>query len=898
MNAAQLREILSAAQNPDAGTRNAAEEQLKLSFAGDPANHLRLLSDELADETAPTVETRALAGLSLKNFMTSKDHAQAVKLANDWMNLNPDVRTAIKNNSITSLRSTQRNVRLAAAQVISKIATIELPKLDNQGRCPWEELMPLLLQLVVQPEPGPAGMERKEAALHTLGYVCEEIAVLQTDCLQSKSDEILTAVVAGMRVDESELSVKLAATKALSNALEFANKNFQVDAERDYVMTVICEACVSANDEVKEHAYQCLGRIAELYYDKLTQYIQTILEITLNAIPTQSDNVARQAIAFWSAVCDREFELLDQGDTTECKKFIKGASKFLVPHLLKAMASQEDGQDEDTYNRSTEAAACLSAIATTIRDDVLELVMPYIRENITQPDWHLRESAVVAFGSVMDGPDESLLVEYVEAVVERLVVYLQDPEDLVKNSAAWAINRVCEFAAVAIQPPHVTPLCQSIVETFPNSAPATAGQLCWALYHLANFCKTHDQPGIAGPNALSTSIMPLCQCLMAAGDRPDASEANLRANAYEALNAVLSASDAECAKAFVAPTMLPMLGDRLNNTFAMPVLNADDLNTKNEWQSFYCSALEVCIRQMTPEVLVAPDAAGMTMVDKFMHLFLQVFASQNTTATQEALNAVSCVCDRLEGGFERYMQSFGPILVGCIAAVQETQICWLAVQATSDIARSLDAKMKDFADPFVEVLLTVLANPEVDSQIHQIHDYIKPAIYSCIGEIALAIGEGIGKFLQYWMSALQIGVQTAAQTKGQLGRDPDNYDEDLRFYQDTLCEGLLGAYVGIVHGLKVANITSPGAIDALLNPVAIQGGCLMLIQTLADDEDKSDAVLKAAVSLIGDLAETYGPKISADLQHHAVLTLIAQAKESSYNETIEMGSWAAKKMPS
>eukprot|EP00961_Rhodomonas_salina_P020672 278018-Rhodomonas_salina.4 len=105
-------------------------------------------------------------------------------------------------------------------------------------------------------------------------------------------------------------------------------------------MTVICEACNAPNDDVKESAYQvhdidtdkqrvyegalqypsacgtekpvaswsevwqvlmwvlwwyqCLCRIAELYYEKLPNYIQTLLEMSLNAIKTQSDVVARQ----------------------------------------------------------------------------------------------------------------------------------------------------------------------------------------------------------------------------------------------------------------------------------------------------------------------------------------------------------------------------------------------------------------------------------------------------------------------------------------------------------------------------------------------------------------------------------------------------------------------------
>jgi hypothetical protein len=73
-----------------------------------------------------------------------------------------------------------------------------------------------------------AGVHKKEAALNTIGYICEEIAQLETTCLEARSNEILTAVVAGMRADEPEPKIKVAATKALSNALEFAKRNFDV----------------------------------------------------------------------------------------------------------------------------------------------------------------------------------------------------------------------------------------------------------------------------------------------------------------------------------------------------------------------------------------------------------------------------------------------------------------------------------------------------------------------------------------------------------------------------------------------------------------------------------------------------------------------------------------------
>eukprot|EP00960_Hanusia_phi_P018336 540786-Hanusia_phi.AAC.1 len=106
--------------------------------------------EELADESSPSAQGRALAGILLKNYMTSKEHQQAVKLANDWMSLNPEIRNKVKANSVNALGSSQKDVRLASAQVISKIATIELPKQQ------WEDLVQALLSFVVKPEANPS----------------------------------------------------------------------------------------------------------------------------------------------------------------------------------------------------------------------------------------------------------------------------------------------------------------------------------------------------------------------------------------------------------------------------------------------------------------------------------------------------------------------------------------------------------------------------------------------------------------------------------------------------------------------------------------------------------------------------------------------------------------------
>lgn len=63
--------------------------------------------------------------------------------------------------------------------------------------------------------------------------------------LQSEVNSILTAVAAGMRKEEGSTDVRHAATVALTNALEFASTNFGNDAERNYIMQIVCEATIA-----------------------------------------------------------------------------------------------------------------------------------------------------------------------------------------------------------------------------------------------------------------------------------------------------------------------------------------------------------------------------------------------------------------------------------------------------------------------------------------------------------------------------------------------------------------------------------------------------------------------------------------------------------------------------
>lgn len=70
------------------------------------------------------------------------------------------------------------------------------------------------------------------------------------------------------------------------------------------------------------------------------------------------------------------------------------------------------------------AATCISLLAQCVGNNVIQPVVPFIESNIQSEDWRNREAAVMAFGSILDGPDPAVLTPLVDQVSWRLLSML------------------------------------------------------------------------------------------------------------------------------------------------------------------------------------------------------------------------------------------------------------------------------------------------------------------------------------------------------------------------------------------------------------------------------------------------------------------------------------------
>ncbi|XP_044266486.1 importin subunit beta-1 isoform X2 [Tribolium madens] len=868
----QLIQVLEKTVSPDKNELEQASTFLEQAAAANILEFIKTLSDILRHGGNSPV-ARMAAGLQLKNQLTSKDPNIKQLCQQRWLAAPEEIRNYIKKNVVGAL-GTETNRPSSAAQCVAYIAVTELP--HHQ----WPDLIVTLVNNVVQPN---STEMQKEATLETIGYICQEI---DSDVLVTQSNDILTAIIHGMRSTEPSNHVRFAATQALLNSLEFTKANFEKATERNFIMEVVCEATQSPDTQIKVAALQCLVKIMSLYYQYMEPYMgQALFPITLEAMKSDNDAVALQGIEFWSNVSDEEVDLaIEANEAADAgrpparvsRHYAKGALQFIVPILLQKLTKQEELDDEDDWNPSKAAGVCLMLLATCCENEVVPHVLPFIKENIKSENWRFRDASLMAFGSILGGLDNTTLKPLVEQAMPTLIELMYDSSVIVRDTAAWTFGRICEIIPdAAINENYLKPLLESLINGL-KAEPRVAANVCWAFSGLAeaayDAAETNEDTGTPDTYMLSQYFEYIIQRLLETTDRPDGAQANLRPAAYEALMEMVKNSPKDCYVTVQKTTMVIL--ERLQQVLQMEthITSHNDRSQFNDLQSLLCGTLQSVLRKVTPE-----DAPQIS--DAIMTAMLTMFNSNSCKSggvQEDALMAVSTLVEVLGEGFLKYMDAFKPFLYIGLKNHQEYQVCGTAVGLTGDIFRALKLKALPYCDEIMTLLLENLGDQSV-------HRSVKPQILSVFGDIVLSIGPEFKKYLEVVLTTL------AQASQAQVDRN----DFDMVDYLNELREGVLDAYTGIVQGLKGDGPT-PNPDVLILEPHI--PFIVQFITVVAQDTFHSDATVAVAAGLVGDLCTAFGAPLLQLLDLEPINEMLAQGRRSGTNRTKTLANWATKEL--
>ncbi|NWI70358.1 IMB1 protein, partial [Todus mexicanus] len=794
---------------------------------------------------------RVAAGLQIKNSLTSKDPDIKAQYQQRWLAIDANARREVKNYVLQTL-GTETYRPSSASQCVAGIACAEIPM--NQ----WPELIPQLVANVTNQH---STEHMKESTLEAIGYICQDIDPEQ---LQDKSNEILTAIIQGMRKEEPSNNVKLAATNALLNSLEFTKANFDKESERHFIMQVVCEATQCPDTRVRVAALQNLVKIMSLYYQYMETYMgPALFAITIEAMKSDIDEVALQGIEFWSNVCDEEMDLAieaseaaEQGRPPEhtSKFYAKGALQYLVPILTQTLTKQDENDDDDDWNPCKAAGVCLMLLATCCEDDIVPHVLPFIKEHIKNPDWRYRDAAVMAFGSILEGPEPNQLKPLVIQAMPTLIELMKDPSVVVRDTTAWTVGRICEMLPeAAINDIYLAPLLQCLMEGL-SAEPRVASNVCWAFsslaeaaYEAADVADDQEEPATY---CLSSSFELIVQKLLETADRPDGHQNNLRSSAYESLMEIVKNSAKDCYPAVQKTTLVIM--ERLQQVLQMEVgAIRTRLDANNSHLVPFFPTQNVLRKVQHQDALQISDVVMASLLRMFQS------TAGSGGVQEDALMAVGTLVEVLGGEFLKYMDAFKPFLGIGLKNYAEYQVCLATVGLVGDLCRALQSNILPFCDEVMQLLLENLG----------------VSVYLLISQL------------------VTVGLHAEKKVGGGRSRSSDY---DMVDYLNELREGCLEAYTGIIQGLKgdQENVHP----DVMLVQPRVEF-ILSYIDHIAADEDHTDGVVACAAGLIGDLCTAFGKDVLKLVEARPMIhELLTEGRRSKTNKTKTLATWATKEL--
>ncbi len=737
----------------------------------------------------------------------------------------------------------------------------------------WPDLLPGLSGAAVRgdlPEP------TRAASLTSMGYLLQELDECSVSPLsQEEVNQALTAIHACMLVPS--VLICRAAVNALHNALPFAASIFEDDGladERNAVMDAVVSAASASDPVIVAAAFQCIARIADLYYPRLEGYMKPLTELTSIAATSPDESIATGALDFWASIAEEEARRRREGDEEGNKKYTQRALGPLVEMVFNIMCSVDEDTHDKEYGPVEAASSVLKNAALAVGPVVVDAVMPFINANIVDEDWRKRDAAVMAFALILEDSvhDEAaqrkLRAEVVRPALLQLLGKLvgptRDAHPVVRSSTAFALSVVFEFHIDVIDPVPDTPVLLDALCGALDDAPVAAKFVAMALNNLVSSLDgevaafvTVKAPKTEEPveTILTPFFYPVINALMLRADAVDADQHELRQECYEAISTVIEAAAQKDKGILLA--FLDNCIQRISESLGRP---AATIAARD-----YEYTMQEKLIGMMNSILTKLEEEAARVSDLIIAIVVQILQAPRHPATPEALMAACHLARHVVGdGFARYMPAMFPLLLAGMRGYQDAKTCERSIMATADIALAMGTAFLPSAADVLDILHALLLDDKVVRAL-------KPPAIDALGDIALSVGAAIEPRLPLFLFTIYTAAKQPVPTDDE---ELQEYVTEVRrscmacyssFFQAFIPEELHSTEGGHAHARKVIEAREV-AIRALgaqalpqLYDVIAQYANEWSEGRKADASFAPDyALLRKAVSCIGDATLAVG----------------------------------------
>ena len=195
--------------------------------------------------------------------------------------------------------------------------------------------------------------------------------------------------------------------KALFSNLNLSGGCFANPTSRQIIMQKVLMACEHPDDNIKVLAFSLLVEIGINYYDYIEEYYLDLCRITGNGAMNEDYKVGAQAIEFWTALGEEEFDKAQK--KKPIKNYIARSMPELTYMLLKHITrfdGEEDEDEVDQWSISVSVINCLVVVAKNVRDPIMDPVLAFSQQFLESPNFKERYAALIVIGTVTEGPNK------------------------------------------------------------------------------------------------------------------------------------------------------------------------------------------------------------------------------------------------------------------------------------------------------------------------------------------------------------------------------------------------------------------------------------------------------------------------------------------------------------
>ncbi|GAC74411.1 nuclear transport receptor Karyopherin-beta2/Transportin [Moesziomyces antarcticus T-34] len=451
---AELVQLFRDSQSPQMDVQERIAQRLDaVSQIPDYANYCVFTLTSLTTED---LATRSVAGLILKNHILFHHDL-----------ISPESFEYVKQAIIPALSLPEDMLRRTATQVVSMLMTILTP----QG---WPEGLSKLGELM-----GSQNTDEAEGAFSSLAKICEDIP-RELELCEINGVKPIDILIPNFinATQHADSRLRMHALNCLNQFVQIGSTALQ--AHIDAFLAALFKRASDESANVRRYVCQALVLILGVRPDKLIPEMDNVVEYMLYSTQDKDDDVSLEACEFW----------LQFAEEPSLKDKLRPYLAKVAPVLLKGMVyneldllmlggdeddaasraaieaqdDEEDDFDEDDeddedddgisdWNLRKCSAAALDVMAVNFGDELLEILLPYLKERLFSDDWLQRECGILALGAIAEGCIAGIQ-PHLPTLVPFLINSLKDSKPLVRSITCWTLGRYSSWCVAAETPEH------------------------------------------------------------------------------------------------------------------------------------------------------------------------------------------------------------------------------------------------------------------------------------------------------------------------------------------------------------------------------------------------------------------------------------------------------------